>query len=51
MTVRAAATRTRAITADDMTLAWQASSAAAGALLLVDRARDELDRLTSPPRP
>ena len=35
--------------ANDMTLAWQASSAAAGALLLLDRAREELQRLSTPP--
>jgi hypothetical protein len=32
-----------------MALAWQASSAAAGALLLFDRAREELQRLRTPP--
>jgi hypothetical protein len=49
MAVRAAETRTRAIASNDMNLAWQASSAAAGALLLVERAREELKRLASPP--
>jgi hypothetical protein len=32
-----------------MTLAWEASSAAAGALMLFERAGKELDRLTAPP--
>jgi hypothetical protein len=32
-----------------MTLAWEASSAAAGALMLLERAAQELDRLTAPP--
>jgi hypothetical protein len=49
MAIRAADTRLSAVTANDMALAWQASSAAAGALLLFDRARDELHRLTTPP--
>ena len=49
MAIRAADTRLSAVTANDMALAWQASSAAAGALLLFDRARDELQRLTTPP--
>jgi hypothetical protein len=38
-----------AISTNDMSLAWQASSAAAGALLMLDRAREEIQRLTSPP--
>jgi hypothetical protein len=49
MAIRAADTRLSAVSANDMALAWQASSAAAGALLLLDRARDELKRLTTPP--
>lgn len=49
MAVRAADTRMRAIAANDMAVAWQASSAAAGALLLVDRAREEMRRLMAPP--
>jgi hypothetical protein len=32
-----------------MNIAWQASSAAAGALMLFDRARDELQKLMTPP--
>jgi hypothetical protein len=38
-----------AIATNDMSLAWQAASAAAGALLMLDRAREEIQRLTSPP--
>jgi hypothetical protein len=34
-----------------MSLAWQASSAAAGALLLLDKARGELQRFAIPPTP
>jgi hypothetical protein len=49
MAMRAVDTRVNAVSANDMSLAWQASSAAAGALLLLDRARDELQRLTVPP--
>ena len=32
-----------------MTTAWEASSAAAGALLMFERAQDELRKLNSPP--
>jgi hypothetical protein len=49
MALRAVDTRMTAIGTNDMTLAWQASSAAAGALLMLDRAREEIQRLTSPP--
>jgi hypothetical protein len=49
MAIRAADTRLNAVSSNDMALAWQASSAAAGALLLLDRALDELKRLTTPP--
>ena len=49
MAIRAADTRLSAVATNDMALAWQASSAAAGALLLFDRARSELQRLTTPP--
>ena len=49
MAMRAVDTRMSAVNANDMSLAWQASSAAAGALLLLDRARDELQRLRIPP--
>ncbi|MCA1649201.1 MAG: hypothetical protein LC753_02650 [Acidobacteria bacterium] len=50
MAARAGALRRAAVSANDMNLAWQASSAAAGALMLLDRARVDLDRLTAPPR-
>jgi hypothetical protein len=49
MAKRAASTRRTAVLSENMSLAWEASSAAAGALLLLDRAGDELDRLTAPP--
>ena len=49
MTARAVDARMTAIGTNDMSLAWQASSAAAGALLMLDRARSEIQRLTSPP--
>jgi hypothetical protein len=49
MATRAASTRRTAVSSGNMSLAWEASSAAAGALLLLDRAGDELDRLTAPP--
>ena len=49
MAVLAADARVRAVRSGDMNIAWQASSAAAGALMLFDRARDELQRLMTPP--
>jgi hypothetical protein len=49
MAARAAVTRRNAVSSDDAKLAWDAASAAAGALMLLDRAAEELDRLTSPP--
>jgi hypothetical protein len=49
MARRAAATRRTAVSSKDMKLAWDASSAAAGALMLLDRANQEFDRITSPP--
>lgn len=49
MAMRAASTRRTAVSSGNMSLAWEASSAAAGALLLLTRARDELDRLSAPP--
>jgi hypothetical protein len=51
MAIRAANDRMAAIRGNDMTVAWRASSAAAGALLLFDRARDELGKLLIPPTP
>ena len=49
MAERAASTRRTAVSSGNMSLAWEASSAAAGALLLLDRAGDELERLTAAP--
>jgi len=49
MAVRAAASRRLAINGTDMNTAWEASSAAAGALMLFERARDELRKLSAPP--
>ena len=47
MARRAVATRRNAVSSKDMKLAWDAASAAAGALMLLDRAAQELDRLTT----
>jgi hypothetical protein len=49
MAARAAATRRNAVSSNDMRLAWDASSAAAGALMMLERADEELARLTTPP--
>ncbi|MFL6278641.1 MAG: hypothetical protein ACJ731_00880 [Vicinamibacterales bacterium] len=49
MAKRAASARRNAISSGDMSLAWEASSAAAGALMLFQNAGEELDRLTTPP--
>jgi len=49
MAKRATSARRTAVSSSDMTLAWEASSAAAGALMLLQRAGEELDRLTTPP--
>jgi hypothetical protein len=43
-------TRLRAITSGDMTVAWNASAAAAGSMLLLARAHDELAKYLAPPR-
>lgn len=47
MASRAASARRNAVSSNDTKLAWDAASAAAGALMLLDRAAEELDRLTS----
>jgi hypothetical protein len=47
---RAAASRLRAIEAADMQLAWEASSAAAGALMLLERAAEDLKTLQALPQ-
>jgi len=47
--IRAAASRRVAVTSGDMSTAWEAASAAAGALLMFERAHDELRKLTASP--
>jgi hypothetical protein len=47
--IRAASLRRVAVATGDMATAWEAASAAAGALLMFDRAQDELRKLNSPP--
>lgn len=42
--------RHEAVARDDMTVAWNASASAAGALVLLDRARQELDGWVKSPR-
>jgi hypothetical protein len=49
MAWRAASMRRNAVSSNDAKLAWDAASGAAGALMLLDRATEELDRLTSRP--
>jgi hypothetical protein len=49
MAKRAVSSRRTAVSSGDMPLAWEASSAAAGALMLFQNAGEELDRLTTPP--
>jgi hypothetical protein len=49
MAKRAASARRNAISSGDMSLAWEASSAAAGAAMMFQNAGDQLDRLTTPP--
>jgi hypothetical protein len=50
MAAQAAETRRSALASGDMKVAWDASSAAAGALMLLDRAAADLKRLTAPPQ-
>jgi len=45
----AARIRLDAIRTGDMTVAWNASAAAAGSLMLLAQARDELSRYLAPP--
>jgi hypothetical protein len=47
----AARTRARAIETQSLPVAWEASAAAAGALLMVDRAGRDLAALVAPPAP
>jgi hypothetical protein len=49
MASQAVSARQQAIQTTSMELAWQASSAAAGALMMFDRANEELARLSAPP--
>jgi hypothetical protein len=49
MAIRAAASRRLAVTGADMQMAWEASSAAAGALLMFEGAQEELRKLSTPP--
>ena len=51
MAVRAASTRLDAVRSGNMDTAWQASSAAAGSLMLLDQAILELRRITRQPSP
>jgi hypothetical protein len=50
MASAAVETRVKAVASGDMATAWNASSAAAGSLMLLARARDELERYLVPPR-
>jgi hypothetical protein len=50
LAARAAATRRRAVGAGDMPAAWEAASAAAGALMMLERALDDLKRLSERPQ-
>ncbi len=47
---RAVASRQRAVASGDMQPAWEASAAAAGALMLFDRASEDLKNLDTPPK-
>jgi hypothetical protein len=38
-----------AVKTADMNTAWEASAAAAGALLMLERAQEDLRKLTTPP--
>lgn len=49
LAVNAARLRRDAVASGDMRRAWDASAAAAGALMLLDRARADIDRLLKPP--
>jgi hypothetical protein len=47
---RAAETRRRAVSSGTMSIAWEASAAAAGAVMLLDRANEDLKTLDAPPK-
>jgi hypothetical protein len=49
LAIRAASSRQLAIAGTDMTTAWEASAAAAGALLMLERAQADLRQLMTPP--
>ena len=51
MAVRAATSRLAAVRSGSMDTAWEASSAAAGSLLMLDQAIAELRRITHAPQP
>ena len=50
LAVRAGASRRRAIASGDMPAAWEASSAAAGALMMIERAAEDLARQAERPQ-
>jgi hypothetical protein len=50
MAAQAASARKTALASGDMKTAWDASSAAAGALMLIDQAAADFKRLTTPPQ-
>ena len=50
LATRAATTRLQAITSGDMPAAWEAASAASGALMMLERAGEDLERLTERPQ-
>jgi len=50
MATRAAAARRKAVLSGDMPAAWEASSAAAGALMMIERAGEDLKRLIERPQ-
>jgi hypothetical protein len=49
LAIRAASARQLAIKSADMNTAWEASAAAAGALIMLERAQNDLRKLTTPP--
>jgi hypothetical protein len=49
LAIRAAASRQMAVKTADMNTAWEASAAAAGALIMLERAQEDLRKLTTPP--
>ena len=49
LALRAASSRRQAISGADMNTAWEASAAAAGALIMFERAEADLRTLMTPP--